>query len=223
MLLREVRYFLRGESIRGLALAVLLLLALPLAAAQQDAPSGTPAQSESRSEALTIESYPLKALDDVLAGRRASFDRSSGASRDPSEPVDLRARWADRAALPYSLTLTSQGQITGSFGGVPVVGMLYGVKGEGVFMLTVDGQAFVMGTYECMRGECSIVGEEVLGQAKSFLIFTNSLTGTFRGTLHGFYPSRQAWLGTVEAWARENLEASRVQEIVTAAARLEGK
>jgi len=70
MLLREVRYFLRGESIRGLALAVLLLLALPLAAAQQDAPSGTPAQSESRSEALTIESYPLKALDDVLAGRR---------------------------------------------------------------------------------------------------------------------------------------------------------
>lgn len=203
---------MRGESIRGLALAVLLLLALPLAAAQQDAPSGTPAQSESRSEALTIESYHLQVLDDVLSGRCASFDRSSRGSRDPSEPVDLRARWADRAALPYSLTLNSQGQITGSFGGVPVVGMFHGAKGEGVFMLTVDGQAFVMGTYECMRGECSIVGEEV-----------HSRTGTYRGTLHGFYPSRQAWLGTVEAWARESLEASRVQEIAAAAARLGGK
>lgn len=204
-----------GESIRGLALGVLLLLALPPAAAKQEIPAGTRAQPDSRSEAL--------ALDEVLFAGRASFDRNGPRSHDSSEPVDLRARWSDRAAVPYSLTFTSQGQITGSFGGVPVVGMFYGVKGEGVFMLTVDGQAFVMGTYECMRGECSIVGEEVLGHPKSFLIFTNSLTGTFRGTLHGFYPSRPAWVSTVEAWARQNLEASRVQDVVSAAARFGGK
>lgn len=204
-----------GESIRGLALSVLLLLALPPAAAKQEVPAGTLAQADSRSEAL--------ALDEVLSTGRASFAQNGPGSHDSSEPVDLRARWKDRAALPYSLTFTLQGQITGSFGGVPVVGMFYGVKGEGVFMLTVDGQAFVMGTYECTRGECSIVGEEVLGHPKSFLIFTNSLTGTFRGTLHGFYPSWPAWVSAVEAWARQNLETSRVQDVVSAAARFGGK
>lgn len=144
-------------------------------------------------------------------------------SRGQSGPVDLRARWADRAAVPYVLTFMPERRITGSFGGVPVAGMFYGAKDEGVFTLTVDGQAFVMGTYECMRGECSIVGAEALGHPKSFLIYTTSLTGTVSGTLHGFYPSWQTWLSRVEVWARENLEASRVKDIVDAASRHAGK
>lgn len=212
---------MKGETIRGLAAAVLLLLALSPVAAQQDAPAATLAQVSSRSKALAIDGYGLKALHDVLSGGRASLE--SLGSRDMHEPVDLRARWGDRATLPYSLTFTPQGQISGAFGGVPVVGMFYGLKSDGVFILTVDGQAFVMGTYECLHGECSIVGEDVLGHAKSFLIFTNSLTGTFRGTLHGFYPSQPAWVRGVEEWARAILDAARVQEIVSAAARLGGK
>lgn len=206
---------MKGESTRWLGLAALLLLALPPVAAQQAIPDTTFAQPDVRSEALVI--------DNILSAGRASFEKYKPERSDLSEPADLRARWRDRAEVPYSLTFTSQGQITGAFGGVPVVGTFYGVKGEGVFVLTVDGQAFVMGTYECIRGECTIVGEEVLGQPKSFLIFTNSLSGTFRGTLHGFYPSRPAWLNAVEAWARENLEASRVQSVVSAAAHVGGK
>ncbi|MGH2436740.1 MAG: hypothetical protein ACRDFA_07085 [bacterium] len=213
-----------GEWIRGLAVAVLLLLALPLAAFHFDARAAMPPQPELRSEALTADGYELNVLDNVLSNPRVSVERSGNrVSRDQSRPVDLRARWADRAAVSYVLTFTPQRKIIGSFGGVPVAGMFHGAKGEGVFTLTVDGQAFVMGTYECMRGECSIVGEEVLGHPKSFLIFTNSLIGTVSGKLHGFYPSWQIWLSRVEMWARENLEASRVQEIVDATSRPSGK
>lgn len=214
-----------GESIRGLALVALLLLTLPPAIAKQGVPDGTSPQAgpDSQSEAFRIDSDQLNVIQDALPPLPAVAGLKQPSGSMSEGPVDLRARWKDRASLAYALTFAPRGQITGSFGGIPVVGMYYGVKNEGVFVLTVDGQALVMGTYECMRGECSIVGEEVLGRPKSFLIFANRMTGTFCGTLPGFYPSRRAWITGVEMWARENLDPSRVEGIVSTAMQLGGK
>lgn len=214
-----------GESIRGLALVALLLLILPPAIANQGVPGGASPQTDpdSQSGAFRADSYQLNVIQDVLPALPAASGLRRLSSPALDRPTDLRARWKDRASVSYALTFTPRGQITGSFGGIPVVGMYYGMKNEGLFVLTVDGQALVMGTYECMRGECSIVGEEVLGQPKSFLIFTNRMTGTFRGNLPGFYPSQHAWITGVEMWAQENLDPSRVGVIVSAAMRFGGK
>ncbi len=122
--------------------------------------------------------------------------------------------------LPYTLTLHGTGRITGTFGGVSVLGTFEGTGTEGVFTLTVDGKAFVMGIYQCVPVECAIVGEEVLGQSKSFLILTRSMGGTIRGSLPQLYPAHAAWIKAVEKWGKENLQTMPLEELVAAAARL---
>jgi hypothetical protein len=132
--------------------------------------------------------------------------------------------------LPYALTFHATGRITGSFGGIPVQGTFEAsaVEGaaedriavEGVFTLTVDGKAFVMGLYQCTSVDCGLIGEEVLGRPKRFLVLTRALTGTIRGSLRGLYPSHAAWVKGVEEWGKINLQTMPLGELVAAAARL---
>lgn len=123
-------------------------------------------------------------------------------------------------SLPYSLTLHPDAKITGTFGGVPVAGSFEGTRADGVFTLTVDGKAFVMGIYQCVPVECAIVAEEVLGQSKGFLILTPAMAGTVRGSLRNLYPSHAAWVGSVTKWGKGNLQTMPLEELVSAAARL---
>ena len=133
-------------------------------------------------------------------------------------------------SLPYSLTFHATGRITGSFGGIAVLGAFErsAIEGtaedrivtEGVFTLTVDGKAFVMGLYQCTSVDCGLIGEEVLGRPTRFLVLTRGLTGTIRGALRGLYPSHAAWVSGVEEWGKANLQTMPLDELVAAAARL---
>jgi len=124
------------------------------------------------------------------------------------------------AVLPYALTFAPDGSIRGTFGGIATRGVYAGTATDGVFTLTVDGQALVLGTYECLGGECSLVGEELLGRPASFLISAPALAGTVRGSLAGLSPSPRAWVRRVAEWAQAHLDAARVGPVVASATRV---
>ena len=131
-------------------------------------------------------------------------------------------------ALPYNLTLQAGGRIGGTFGGVPVLGTfertaaedVQRMSVEGVFTLTVDGKAFVMGVYQCVPVECALVGEEVLGRPQTFYISIRSMSGTIRGSLRGLYPSHAAWVSGVTEWGKLHLQTMPLSALIAAAARL---
>lgn len=132
-------------------------------------------------------------------------------------------------ALPYNLTLQAGGRISGTFGGVPVLGTfertateddVQRMTVEGVFTLTVDGKAFVMGVYQCVPVECALVAEEVLGRPQTFYISIRSMSGSIRGTLRQLYPSHAAWVSSVTEWGKLHLQTMPLSALIAAAARL---
>lgn len=137
---------------------------------------------------------------------------------------------AETFNLPYNLMFHPTGRISGTFGGVAVLGTFEATTAEmreaertvreGVFTLTVDGKAFVMGLYQCVPVECVLVGEEILGQPKAFLVVTRSMRGTVRGSLRNLYATHAAWVSGVEKWGKMNLQTMPLDELIAAAARL---
>lgn len=118
--------------------------------------------------------------------------------------------------LPYNLTF-SDGTITGTFGGVPVSGTYSG----GTFTLTVDGKTFASGTYTCSNGTCTYTVTTILGSFKS-ATFT-STDGVASGSLSGLYANHGGWVSSVARWANTNLTGVRRGQVVSAAAKIQGK
>ncbi len=87
---------------------------------------------------------------------------------------------------------------------------------SGGWTMTVDGQTFASGTYQCAGDVCTFTGTTLLGKSASF-----TMTST-TGTVSGLFATHGAWVSAVANWANTHLSGQQIGQVVSAAARIEG-
>ncbi len=130
---------------------------------------------------------------------------------------------ASGVALSYNLTLSprpgpvaSSGTVAGKFGGIPVTGAYAGSMFEGTLTLTVDGVPLASGTYGCAASACTFTGT-VADRHVAGMSMSPGLSAAGWAVCSAF-PSPNAWVSAVTAWATAKLGSDRAWRILSAAA-----